>query len=183
MACNVLVIIWLSKGTCHWFPSRFETSVQQSILLNFQGCQQDDQVCIKNQSAEYIFNQETEVFSSSFLFFLSLFFFWLNVFRWLSQGQEVESVATVRKVNCCLKWSKFQVAQFRSEQLCQLNSVTCLAYSISFQLTGVGDQTLALWCLDLAYRMKCWLESSCNVAKGPSGQLTWLRRSRDWDLK
>lgn len=36
LACNVLVIIWLSKVACHWAPSRFETYVQQSILLNFQ---------------------------------------------------------------------------------------------------------------------------------------------------
>lgn len=76
VACKVLVIIWLSKRARHWFPSRFETSVQQSILLNFQGCQQDAQVCIKNQSAESIFHQEIEVspfFSPIPSFFLFVF--------------------------------------------------------------------------------------------------------------
>lgn len=76
LACNVLVIIGLSEGACHWFPSRFEASVQQSILLNFQGCQQHDQMCIKNPSAEYLFNQEIGSFPSSLLSF-SLFIFLL----------------------------------------------------------------------------------------------------------
>lgn len=57
------------------FHQGLKTSVQQSILLNFQGCQQHDQMCIKNQSAEYIFNQEMEVSLSYFLPFLFSFFF------------------------------------------------------------------------------------------------------------
>lgn len=81
--------------------------------------------------------------SSSLSPSLSLFsfFFWLNIFRWLSQGQEVESVATMKKVNCCLLWSEFQTAQHESEQLCQLSSWTCLAYSISFWPFCLRD-----WC-------------------------------------
>lgn len=64
------------KGACHWFPSRFETSVQQSILHNFQGCQQRDQVCIRKQSPAYIFNQERKFFPLSFSLSLCLFFFY-----------------------------------------------------------------------------------------------------------
>lgn len=85
LACNVLVIICLSKVACHWAPSRFETYVQQSILLNFQVCQQNDQMCIK-MCVEYVFDHNIG------RYFLCV----VNVFIWLSQGQEVESAAIVK---------------------------------------------------------------------------------------
>lgn len=81
-------------------------------------------VCMKNPRPECVSPVKREVCPSSFSLSLSLaflFFFpfeW-NICRWLSRGQEVECVATVRKVNCCLLWSEFQIAPRRSGRLRQ----------------------------------------------------------------
>lgn len=83
--------------------------------------------CASKSSVRNVSSIRREEVFLFFSFSLSLspffsFFSWLNIFRWLSQGQEVESVATVRKGNCCLLWSEFHIVLCRSERLCQLGS-------------------------------------------------------------